>query len=378
MTEYRGNFNDGERAASYPVVVRLQMRELWIEDRAGKLLAIWPYERLRAVDELATAKTARLTCTESPRARLVVEGENFLGDLAEAAPQFRPRTRAIRRLTRRGLGALAGLAAAAVVFWVALPHGVPYLARMIPVSWEEALGRAVLDDLLAFFAAMENEDRVRTCEAAAGREVLDRLVARLGSAMDSPYDYKVVVVDLDVTNAFALPGGYIVLFDGLLEFAKAPEEVAGVLAHEMGHVIHRHGTQAMLRQMGLTVIFDFVMGGGGSFGAELGGLVLSLSYSREAELQADGTGIEVLRGAEVRPVGLAAFFKRLQSEAGDVTGPFQILSTHPSFAARLDRLKSVEDEGEAAMSPVDWTALQAICGPEKDDRDEADEDLADT
>ncbi|MDJ0946620.1 MAG: M48 family metallopeptidase [Kiloniellales bacterium] len=372
MTEYRGSFNDGKRAASHPVVVRLRMRELWIEDAGGKLLATWPYEKLRAVDELTTAKTARLTCAESPRARLVVEGEGFLEELAEEAPQFNRRRRAVRRLARRGLWAVTGLAAVVAVFWVVLPRGVPYLAETIPVSWEEALGRAVLDDLLAFFAAMADEEEARTCEVAAGRAALDRLVARLGSAVDSPYDYKVVVVDLDITNAFALPGGYIVLFDGLLDFAKAPEEVAGVLAHEMGHVIHRHGTQAMLRQMGLSVIFEFLMGGGGSIGAELGGMVLALSYSREAELQADGTGIEILQSAGLRPVGLAAFFKRLQAESGDVTGPFQILSTHPSFAARLDRLKDVEDEGAASMSPADWTALRAICGPDAADEDQAD------
>ena len=191
----------------------------------------------------------------------------------------------------------------------------------------------------------------------------------------SNLEHEFHVVRMKEPNAFALPGGYIVLFDGLLDFAKTPEEVAGVLAHEMGHVIHRHGTQAMLRQMGLAVIFDFLMGGGGSIGAELGSMVLALSYSREAELQADGTGIEVLREAGLRPIGLAAFFKRLQSEAGDVTGPFQILSTHPSFAARLDRLKGVEDEGEAAMSPAEWAALNAICGP---DDAEPDEDLTDT
>ena len=123
------------------------------------------HEKLRAVDEMATAKTARLTCTEAPQARLVVEGEVFLGDLAEAAPQFHPRARTLRRLMRRGLWAAAGIAAAVAVFWVALPHGVPYLARSIPVSWEEALGESVLDDLLAFFAALEDQDQVRTCEA---------------------------------------------------------------------------------------------------------------------------------------------------------------------------------------------------------------------
>ena len=370
MTEYRGSFHDGERAASHAVVVRLRMRELWIEDPGGKLLAIWPYDKLRAVDELATAKSARLSCADAPRARLVIEGEGCLADLAKEAPAFNRRTRALRRLMRRGLWAAAGLAAAAAVFWVVLPHGVPFLARMVPVSWEKAVGASVLDDLLAFFAAMEDEEEARTCDVAAGREALDRLVARLDGATESPYDYTVIVVDLDVMNAFALPGGYIVIFDGLLDFAKSPEEVAGVLAHEMGHVIHRHGTQAMLRQLGLAVIFDFMMGGGGSIGVELGSLVLSLSYSREAELQADATGIEILQSAGLRPVGLAAFFKRLQTREGDLTGPFQVLSTHPSFAARLDRLKDVEDTGETSMSPGDWAALKAICGAGPDDEDQ--------
>ncbi len=59
MTEFRGSFNDGERAASHPVLVRLRTLELWIEDPAGKLLATWPYDELRAVDELSTAKVTR-------------------------------------------------------------------------------------------------------------------------------------------------------------------------------------------------------------------------------------------------------------------------------------------------------------------------------
>ena len=196
MTGYPGSFNDGERATSHAVVVRLRMRELWVEDSAGKLLAIWPYEKLQAVDELATAKSTRLTCAEAPKARLVVEGEGFLDDLAEEAPQFDRRARARRRPLRRGLWAVAGLAAAAAVFWIVLPRGVPYLAGVIPVSWEEALGESVLDDLLGFFAAMEDEEEARTCDVAAGREALDRLVARLGAATNSPYEYKVDDHDL--------------------------------------------------------------------------------------------------------------------------------------------------------------------------------------
>lgn len=367
MTGFRGKFNDGRSAASRDVSVRLQYESLWILDERGQLLAEWPFVAIHPVDELATAKSARLRCDDEPEARLLVEDPAFLSELAEMAPAFQMGARAVRRRLRRAGIAVAGALAVAALFWFGLPKGVEALAKVIPVSWEERLGEAALADVLDFFGELSDQE-ARFCTAPEGRAALDRLVQRLVGPLDSPYDFKVHVVDLDITNAFALPGGYVVLFDGLISSSKAPEEVAGVLAHEMGHVIHRHSTQGMLRQMGISMIFDVMMGDfGGTLGGQLGSVILSSSYSREAESQADTAGIEVLRGAGVRPTGLAAFFKRLQDEGADVPAPFQILSTHPSFAQRIKDLEKVEDKGAPAMSDSDWQALRKICTPAKDD-----------
>lgn len=368
MTGYSGKYNDGRSAASREVSVRLQYESLWILDEAGQLLAEWPFKAVHPVDELATAKSARLRCDEEPEARLLVEDPAFLPELAELAPHFQMGARATRRRLRRAGIAVAGALAVAALFWFGLPKGVEALARVIPVSWEERLGEAALADVLDFFGEMSDQE-AHYCTAPEGRAALDKLVQRLVEPLDTPYDFKVLVVDLDITNAFALPGGYVVLFDGLISSSKSAEEVAGVLAHEMGHVIHRHSTQGMLRQMGISMIFNMMMGDfGGTLGGQLGSVILSSSYSREAESEADTTGVRVLQAAGVRPTGLAAFFKRLQKEGAELPSAFQILSTHPSFAQRIKDLEKVEDKGAPAMSDADWQALRKICAsPDSDD-----------
>ena len=368
MTGFAGKYNDGRSAASREVTVRLQYESLWIQDEAGQLLAEWPFTAVHPVDELATAKSARLRCDDEPEARLLVEDPAFLPELSELAPHFQMGARATRRRLRRAGIAVGGALAVVALFWFGLPKGVEALAKVIPVSWEERLGEAALGDVLDIFGEMSDQE-ASFCTAPEGLAALDKLVQRLVEPLDSPYDFKVHVVDLDITNAFALPGGYVVLFDGLISSSKSAEEVAGVLAHEMGHVIHRHSTQSMLRQMGISMIFNFMMGDfGGTLGGQLGSVILSSSYSREAESQADATGIEVLQAAGVRPTGLAAFFRRLQDEGAELPSAFQILSTHPSFAQRIKDLEKVEDKGAPAMSEADWQALRKICVlPEDDD-----------
>lgn len=371
MTGFHGRYNDGKSAVSRRVTLKLQFESLWILDEGGKLLADWPYQTIQPVDELVTAKTLRLRCDSDAESRLLVDDPELLEELATYAPQFRRGVRAARRTLRRVSVAVVGALAVLTVFWIVLPKGVVFLARVIPVSWEQALGKASLDDALDLFGIMDGHEP-RICDGPQGRAALTRLVGRFEDSINSPYDFEVIVVDIGITNAFALPGGYVVLFEGLIDSSGAADEVAGVLAHEMGHVIHRHGTEGLLRQMGLSLVFDFMMGDlGGSIGGQVGSAMLSLSYSREAESDADRTGVEILQSSGVRPGGMATFFKRLQKEHGDVSGPWEILSTHPSLAARLEQLEEVENVGEPAMNDADWQALQSICGDSAEDEPDA-------
>ena len=359
MSPSAGSYNDGKTAARHEVSVTLEAEGLRIAAAEGQLLEFWPYVELRLVDEILAGRPLRLKCGERGEARLTLDDHRILAELRPRAPQLRPGRTRVGVLRTLILGT-AGVAVLGLVVWIVLPQMARLAAQWIPVSWEEALGERVLDQTVEIFSLME-EGEPRFCAAGPGRAALDGLTDRLAAAGRSPYRFRVLVLDMKMPNAFALPGGQVVLFRGLIEEAKAPEEVAGVLAHEMGHVMHRHGTQLLLQSMGLGILFDLMLGGvGDGMLGSLGETLVGLSYSREAETEADTAALDLLRETGIGAQGLAAFFERLREKGFDMEGALQLLSTHPSHESRA-RLFEDAGGGGPGMSPADWAALQAIC-----------------
>ena len=368
MTAYPGSFSDGHSAARREVVVRLDLSGLRILDGEGREIERWPYDELHLLDEDRAGRGLRLKRGEAGVARLSVPDPRLLDELSQharapqAARAARPRVGLARAL---GLG-VAGLAILVAVVWVALPRLAGWTAAQIPVSWEEALGDRAFEELSELFT-LARQGAPKFCEAAAGRAALDRLTARLAvpaaAQVAAPYRFRVDVLDIEMANAFALPGGRVVLFRGLIEDAGGPGEVAGVLAHEIGHVTRRHGTQAILRSLGLEVLFGLMLGelGEGLFGG-IGASLLSLTYSREAEAEADRVALVLLGETGIGTRGLAAFFKRLAEGGTELPAALQLLSTHPSHEARARLFARAKGDTGPAMSASDWVALKEMCG----------------
>jgi len=203
----------------------------------------------------------------------------------------------------------------------------------------------------------------RFCHTSAGDAALNKLVASLD---DAPQDLRVEVANVDMLNAVALPGGNVILFDGLLKQARTSDEVAGVLAHEIGHVRQKHVMQALLRQMGLAVVLGGVDGNKGAVVNNM----LAMSYSRNAEAEADAHSMKVMGNANISPVGTASFFdrlSRLDGSAGtlkDNAGITGYLSSHPLSVARKDAFEKSIVKGKnykPALTPVEWTELKTMC-----------------
>jgi predicted Zn-dependent protease len=178
-----------------------------------------------------------------------------------------------------------------------------------------------------------------------------------------------------VVNAFALPGGHIVVFQGLVTAAQSPEEVAGVLAHEMAHQIQRHPMRGLIHAMGLRMVSGTVLGGfsaAAASGAHLGEVLFTLSYSRETETEADRIGVEILNKADIRGDGLIDFFTRYQENdetksthhgAKDSVEDrlMSFLSTHPPGKARIASIRALVQGKGDALTAKQWKALRAIC-----------------
>ena len=227
----------------------------------------------------------------------------------------------------------------------------------IPVEWEQKLGESVYKDFLA------HQEIVKEGIArSAVEEITHRLVEQIPN---NPYAFEVTVVKSDVVNAFALPGGYIVVFTGLMKKADNGEEVAGVMGHELNHVLQRHGLERIVKQLGLVAVVSIVIGdhqGLAGMMKQLGVELLTLKFGREQETEADLTGLQLLHQAKIDPSGMIRFFKEL-SEKDE--GRTEWLSTHPMSSARAERLKA-ELAAMPKMSPVpfsfDWTKVQGALG----------------
>ncbi len=359
-----GTFNDGVTAARREVVVDLAPDGLGIFDRDGAEIALWPYDALRHRDEHFAGGPLQIKAAGG-EARLTLDDPALLDPLVERAPQLEPARGGLGRgVARWSALALLAMAVLAGALWIVLPRAAQLVAAVIPVSWEETLGEQVYKQIGDILAQLEDQDEVQVCQGEpASRRVLDDLAQRLAAASDSPYDFRIAVLDLDTPNAFALPGGRIVLLRGLLDYAESPDEIAGVLAHEMGHVVHRHGTEGIVHALGLTFFFGVMLGdlGSGSIGL-LGETLVSNAFSREAESEADRSALETLGRAGLATGGLSAFFERLKQEHGDVPALLAVLSTHPRHADRLEMFAQAGPGGAPALSDADWRLLQEFCG----------------
>lgn len=259
-----------------------------------------------------------------------------------------------RWVDRLGLtrAAIAFAVIAAGVVFVAL-QAPAWVAPFVPRSVENRLGDAMIGDFGGRF-----------CRTAQGHRALEVLATKLGAQAAGVRS--VEVANLPMVNAVALPGGRVMIFDGLLKQARSPDEVAGVLAHEIGHVQHRDTMAGLIRQLGLSVIL-------GGFNGNIGGAVntlLSLSYTREAEGAADGYAIASLRSATISPEPTAAFFDRLSGGRGGETMERTMgwMSSHPISSERKAAFLRSKLPGKsygAAMDATDWAALKSMCGADR-------------
>jgi predicted Zn-dependent protease len=171
-----------------------------------------------------------------------------------------------------------------------------------------------------------------------------------------------------VVNALAVPGGHVVIFHGLLERTSTPEELAGVMAHELQHILRRHTTRAVIQDMGTGLLLMALTGdvtGPLAYGLETARALGELRYSRRAEEEADVEGMKMLLAARVAPAGMITFFGKIQKEEGAQPKALTYLSSHPMPAERIARLKALAEAWSGAPEPLlpgeEWSVLTKRC-----------------
>ncbi|MBT2785771.1 MULTISPECIES: M48 family metallopeptidase [unclassified Halomonas] len=326
----------------------------------------WELSDLRALSD--SSSTAQLTLTrytssvdERDPARLIVTDSDFIAGLRATQPDlFRRDVRKRTWLRMAGWGAGA-VGAIALMLFVILPGMANILAEAIPIEREVAFGKAVTQQIE--WVLSSSSASTQRCDSPKGIAALNTMLERLTAGRDMHYEIAVQVFEHPGVNAFAAPGGQVVILSALLEKAETPEEVAGVLAHEIGHVERRDPMRQALRAAGAAGLLSMVFGdlAGAALVSEH---LLTAAYSREAEVEADRFALDMLAAAQVDVAGFANFFARIEElEAGDIAIP-ERLSTHPDSnwrGAQAQHFAESQGETTAVLTSTEWAALQAIC-----------------
>ena len=210
-----------------------------------------------------------------------------------------------------------------------------------------------------------------------GQAALDHFVARLRVAGRIEMPVTIVVLDDNTVNAFTLPGGHVLVMRGLIDTVANGPMLAGVIAHELGHVTHRDSLTLLLRGMGLSILLHMIgFGDAGGTAAAGASNLMNLAYTRAAEAAADDTAIDLLTRAGLRADGLSRFFALMERRTGTPDGDAEKppehkpedrigttldwFATHPSSESRRERTARPET-GEMPFTDTEWWAIRTMC-----------------
>lgn len=353
-----GRYFDGLSAR--PVPVSLRLAEGRLEVLGPGLRRDWNCLDLRAADALRPLMrvgpadvSERVEFSDADLAKAL---DGLCPDLA-AGPV---RDGGTLRLVLWSAAAGASLLLLAI-FGVPALAGI--LAPLVPESAESRLGAAVEEQIVALLG------KPPICDVPAGRAALDRMVKALTRTGSLPANLQVAVRRAKTENALTLPGARVLLLSGLIAKAQGPDELAGVLAHEFGHVSVRDPTRALIQASGTSFLLSYVLGDltGSTVLVGLGQAVLSAGYSRDAERAADAYSVETMARAGADGAALAAVLERIARDDADGVA---LLRSHPYTRERAAAIRARAQAIETRLpirGPIldaeDWAALKAICPP---------------
>ncbi len=307
----------------------------------------WLLKDLETGFDFSNQKT-KLRHTKTPGAELLINGNdagNFIKELL--AEQQKPwyKKSSGKEWIRNSLLFLGVLGVLFLIYLLIVPWLSQKLASKVSIKTEKQLGDAVYDAL----GLADREDSAKTY-------VLNELF----TAMDVPtaYNIKITVVNDNTVNAFALPGGRIVVYSALLKEITTYPELAALLSHEFTHINNKHSTKRIFRQLGSKVFLGLLFG---RFGSVTNVVVnhadnlKSLKYSRSLEKEADINGLEILTKRKIDPNGFVDLFYHLEESAPGNPMP-EFLGSHPDVAKRIAYIQEAS-RGVAVMEDKELKAI---------------------
>ncbi|RPD40028.1 M48 family metallopeptidase [Chitinophaga barathri] len=285
-----------------------------------------------------------------PQQTLRVSSNEF-ADIAEKRLRNKGRTFPTAAAVFLSTGAIIIGLLALAYFWF-IPFLAGRVAKTMPVEYEVKMGEEAYNSLIRQYKILPEKT-----------ELVNRFFRELD--IKTQYPVKITVVEEKQTNAFAVPGGHIVVFSGLLDKMRRPEELAALLAHEFSHVELRHTTRSLMQTLATYMTVSLIFGditGVGAVLVENANTLKNLEYSRSLEKEADLNGLQLLEARHINPEGFVWLFGTLRQENGGAT-PSEWLSSHPDMDNRIGYVKKEMKPGLSTALPANlqatWKQIKA-------------------
>lgn len=361
--QWFGYYFDGLSANRRNARIYLEAGNLRIDLDDGAILT-WPYAAIRQTQGSYAGEQVRLEHGDEPAEVLLIDDDRFLASFHEILPNraaaFHNPAKRRRRFQLTIAAGCASIALLSATYFWGIPTLASIAAPWVPVSWEEKLGESVLEQVAP--AEQRCNDPLRLAKIEA---MVKTLLATQG---ETKYRFKIHVVNQPMFNALAAPGGHIVIFRGLLDRTENAEELAGVLAHELQHILKRHVTRSLLEYASTSFLVAAVIGdvsGLVSFGVEAAQMLAQMRFSRQHELEADEAGLKMLLAGKIDPTGMIAFFEAVRKEEGQMPTALSYVSSHPQTEVRIARLKSLiaasAANSQKLLPEYSWDDIKKIC-----------------
>lgn len=331
---FQGKYYNGKSSAGYAATVTVSNTSVYISFSDGLTTETieWAPEKIHANDFAENDKVI-LKYGHYPFQYLEVNDARFVIEIKQAFPEAKFHKTTLNFIFSTGFMGLLILAVAfigllVVSYFVILPAAAEQIAVRVPLEWEKQLGDAA-------YGQMVSEETKEPENTKRMNEFFRLLNYKTG------YQVEITVVKDNVVNAFALPGGKIIVYEGILRKMDNYIELTALLSHEFSHVELKHSTKNIFRSLSSYLLLSVVFGDASGITAVViqnADQLKQLGYSRALEEEADRNGLKLMKERKLDPQGMIGLFEALKKEEGGGEMP-QFLSTHPLTTERINSVK---------------------------------------
>ncbi len=359
MAYFTGEYFDGKSSRSEDADVQLTSQSLLLRSTNNSPIGEWELDRLRDEYSPPVEGAILLSLAADNSARLKITDPDALFELRTRCPKLTQKRKAEKREWPKLVAAAAGtLVVVAGLVYYGMPVIAGAVAEIIPETTRQNLGQAVEERIL-MQVTKSNKNKNAVCSSVTADLALSRVISQFSNGEPA----SVLVVKSKIANAFALPGGRIIIFSGLIDKAADANALVGVLAHEFAHVEARHPTSLLVANLGMAAVLSIVLGDvtGGTLIAGAGQMALGASYSRDFERAADQRAIEFMRQNNYDVGPLIPLLKKIQKSVPE-KNVLSFMVSHPDIDSRVETLKAAGVTGtQQAFTEREWQEIKVMC-----------------